>query len=340
MSGNFQAYRTVPYTGVIVGIPSTICNTPNNDMRYVPVDIDWAAYGATQGSLLGVTINLIQQNTPPIRQINAVYMDNTFCDVPLYVLFPGTRYTLVCPPNSVAMFPVLTNALQAIIYLEQVDEGTIPLSRVFFMDRFVTEFTTLASIVEPGTVEFDADGSFVIPNFYTMIVEGYGKGGSAQAGNGGIAVPGPGYTRVSFDGGTTFLTANTGVGATNNVTGGAGGTATGGDVNITGSAGFGGTPVGGRSNGPQGGYGGGGFTVATQSTYLSSNGFSPGGGSGGENGVTSGSGAGGYFRKTYTRGQLILGRRYDFTVGHCQPVPLGTNTYGIGGNGLLKFTWY
>jgi hypothetical protein len=176
-----------------------------------------------------------------------------------------------------------------------------------------------ARIVVPGVITLNTPGAanFVVPEFNTLVIEGWGPGGTGQNGaaywNGYTYIPVPGagaagggyfkktYTAQQFSPGSTLACvigasgANTtivaaGLTATTGSLGGAYGTGYGGDVNTSGSAASGST--GGAGASPGGGAGG---------AAYSGWGSNPGGG-----------GAGG------------------FTVG---------NPGGAGGNGQLKFTW-
>jgi len=109
--------------------------------------------------------------------------------------------------------------------------------------------------------------------------------------------------------------------------GGAGGTASGGDVNLSGAAGD--IQKGGAAGGP-GGIGG---------TTASPNGGVPGGGGGGGPDTNfGGGGGGGYSKKTYPAGAFGTGSSVQLVVGTGGASRDPSNT-GAGGVGMVKITW-
>jgi hypothetical protein len=83
----------------------------------VTIPVDWSKYGAS--SLSPVLINVDLTTLGPangLEAIRSIYIDNTFSVQGVYVFFPDTGYTIVCPANSVCLWPVWTNGLVAQIY--------------------------------------------------------------------------------------------------------------------------------------------------------------------------------------------------------------------------------
>lgn len=112
----------------------------------VPVDVIWSAYGAdsTKPSV-GVTLDLgIGANNQPnslLDKIASVYIDNTQSNVPIYVYFPSTGFTVTAPPNSSTWYPVHTFDYKANIYGVGFVTGQIPRTTIFFSNVFVPPYT-------------------------------------------------------------------------------------------------------------------------------------------------------------------------------------------------------
>lgn len=163
MSQNLSTFQSVPFIGVPYGQPVGLCLPRQNNVppRAVRIDIDWSLYGASStNQKIGVSVNLIAQGStsPALDYIRSVYIDNTFSEVPIYVQFPDTLFTVVAPPGSVVMSPVATGLQQATIYGEGFTNGNIPKTSVHFMNiekdgYFIpTAFETPARIIFTGAV--------------------------------------------------------------------------------------------------------------------------------------------------------------------------------------------
>jgi hypothetical protein len=216
----------------------------------------------------------------------------------------------------------------------------------------------IASCVTPGQQTYESPGtySFVVPPYTTLTVKVWGGG----AGGGYLAFP-----NISGDGGeqSSFgdtLIANGGLSNTS------GGTASGGDINISGGDGGPGTTcappgcyTGGKGgDSPNGGTGGAGATGANTD---GSSGSTPGAGGGGGDlivavftsghfGNTSGGGGGAYAEKSYAPGELPIGGSIPIVVGSGgigqpagadgdPPVTWGWRNGGKGANGRIEITW-
>lgn len=125
-----------PYIGNPYGQPIQLCRPIKQDMgpRSVRVDIDWSTYGGgTANPNLSVLVSLDNQQVQnPLDAIRSIYIDNTFSVVPVYVVFPDTLYNVVAPPGAVVMSPVFTNVRQALVYVEGLANGAVPLTSVHF----------------------------------------------------------------------------------------------------------------------------------------------------------------------------------------------------------------
>jgi hypothetical protein len=134
MSKDFSiGNQPVPYKGQVYASPIRY-TTPPADIRAVRVDIDWIDYGVSSlVSRATVSLNLIAAAVQtPLDAIRSVYIDNTFSNVAVYVQFPDTKFTIVCPPNSVVMSPAFTNVQEAIVYAEGFRSGDIPATKLHF----------------------------------------------------------------------------------------------------------------------------------------------------------------------------------------------------------------
>lgn len=223
--------------------------------------------------------------------------------------------------------------------------------------------------VEAGTQTFSTAGtySFTVPTYGTLTVEVWGGGGA-----GGDPSPSgtanyteqTGGTASSFNGTVVANGGAKGIDDLNSsngtfTSGGAGGTASGGDTNSTGGNGASGTPDiygGDGGNAPNGGVGGSGGVIDTGIGTLPEGGSAPGGGGGafgfgysysGYNGAFApgGGGSGGYSTKTYSSGSLTVGASVTIIVGAggipgtlisgSTPNPYG----GAGAPGRVSITW-
>lgn len=139
MSQNLNNIATLPFLGTPFGQPIGLCapRPASTPPRAVRIDIDWAQYGASSlNQRIGVSVNLLGQGSTQIAldYIRSVYIDNTFSNVPVYVQFPDTLFTVVCPPGAVVMSPVATYLQQATIYAEGFTDAALPKCSVHFMN--------------------------------------------------------------------------------------------------------------------------------------------------------------------------------------------------------------
>lgn len=221
-----------------------------------------------------------------------------------------------------------------------------------------------------GSKEFSEAGkfSFDVPAYATLTVEVWGAGGGGEAS--GASAPHATAGEASRFGAS--MIANGGLAGTY-CCGGAGGTASGGDENLTGASGGGGVhypAIGGQTPGgaaPKGGAGGSGATGPTDSCGGGdgSHGAAPGGGgaptwscqgtwwTGTGWGDAGGSGgAGGYASKKFARGavargaiEIVVGASGKGSRGQVSsgfPVTAknpGSYTAGDGGVGRVKISW-
>lgn len=117
-----------------------LCTPVVGSPRAVTVTVAWtdAPYSAGLANPnVAVEINLQDQQVNEIDGIRSVKIDNTFCDVPVYLQFFDTGDTVTCPPNSVIYAPVFTNGKKAILYGTGFFDGRSPETTVIFsnLDR-------------------------------------------------------------------------------------------------------------------------------------------------------------------------------------------------------------
>lgn len=79
----------------------------------VPLVFNWVSYGAStlapnQTSIVDLRSKGVATKIIGIRSL---YIDNMGSDVPIYVYFPDTQYTVVCQPNSSGWYKVYTGEL-------------------------------------------------------------------------------------------------------------------------------------------------------------------------------------------------------------------------------------
>lgn len=200
--------------------------------------------------------------------------------------------------------------------------------------------------VTPGSQQFTANGTFVVPDYNTLTVTLWGGGGG-----GGGAHPTTGATDGVDGNASTFsglsagggLKGTAGNGSVSHGTGGAGGTASGGDTNTNGNAGENGIAPddGGAGGSAPGGGGAGGPRTTTPGNGA--NGTAPGGGgAGGADSGTAGAGGGGSGSKvvkTYAPGGLAVGANISVVVGAAVSGGTGNETGGQGARGQVDFSW-
>jgi len=79
--------------------------------KCVPLHFDWTSYGApvNKGVAVNVQFNLGTMSTSLLDKIRSVYIDNLNSNVPVFVQFPDTLFTVTAQPNSAGFYPVMTN---------------------------------------------------------------------------------------------------------------------------------------------------------------------------------------------------------------------------------------
>lgn len=113
------AYIGQPFTQAIklAGI-QTLC---------VPLLFQWLSYGAaTAKPNINVLVDLENAHCKSLDQIRSIYIDNLGSNVPVYVYFPDSNYTIVAQPNSEGWYPAYTNQKKMWVVGEGFLDGSIP----------------------------------------------------------------------------------------------------------------------------------------------------------------------------------------------------------------------
>lgn len=139
MSRNLAGLVSIQnYIGQPYFAPSQLLAPRKENPRAVPLTVDWSAYGASSlNQRVAVAFNFLlggSGGSALLDSIRAVYIDNTFSDVAVYVYFEDSKTTVVCPPNAVVMSPVSTNLKQGILYAEGFETGNIPITSFQFFN--------------------------------------------------------------------------------------------------------------------------------------------------------------------------------------------------------------
>jgi hypothetical protein len=143
MARSFASIVAQPYNLALYGLPINLGLKKIAQPKMVVANIAWANYGASVAvPNVGVFVNLLQGVVNPLDRILSIYIDNTNSNIPVYVQFQDTGFTVSCPPNSEVWSPVITNLLSAKIYGEGFTVGTQPSTNVFFLNTIVNPFGT------------------------------------------------------------------------------------------------------------------------------------------------------------------------------------------------------
>lgn len=162
---------TKPYVGSVQRLGYMVCtpaDKPNPSFACASLAVDWGIYASANpppaNAAVGVNLNLVGRGSSaqPIKRIEAVYIDNSFNALPVYVVFPDTGFSAIALAYAVVMIPVLTQGNMANIYCEGFDGIAAPLTRVIFMEKHVDVFNIVpptATAVVPVSVRSSAHGN-------------------------------------------------------------------------------------------------------------------------------------------------------------------------------------
>jgi len=139
---DFSTIPILAFRETLISQPIGLLQKPPGVPRAVGVSVNWADYGVGPAKVnLGITVFLSSTGSPVqgLDQCRSVYVDNTNSNVPIYVQFPDTKFTVVIPPNSSGWYPVVTNALLAVIYGIGFTP-TVPKTSVYFTNLFIPAY--------------------------------------------------------------------------------------------------------------------------------------------------------------------------------------------------------
>jgi len=150
---------TANLLGKPTGFPVSLHNKPVTPPSAATFVIDWNSYGVgymlpTLGVKLLITPTQ-QQNVAGLDAIRSVKIDNSYCPVPVFLLFPDTGDVITCPPFGIVQSTVLTNAFTAVLYGDGFYDGRPPETTVEFFNGI------LDAIYIPGTLLDAVDVRYV-----------------------------------------------------------------------------------------------------------------------------------------------------------------------------------
>lgn len=132
---SFLGFGQSPYIGQpgsqaikLAGI-ATVC---------VPLLFQWLSYGAaTVRPNVNVYVDLDVQACKALDQIRSIYIDNLGSNIPVYVYFPDSNYTVVAQPNSEGWYPAFTNQKKIWVIGEGFLDGSIPQTFIIISNLYI-----------------------------------------------------------------------------------------------------------------------------------------------------------------------------------------------------------
>lgn len=140
------------YQGQLPGQAISLAVPIAGEIRSVPIIIDWRNYGAPAQRAISIEVSLRMGivGQPPFDRIRSIIIDNTASLIPIYVYFPDTQISYLCPPNTTIQTPVITGNMDARIYAEGFIEGYVPRTTVHFTNAIVPPFSITDPIGQPA----------------------------------------------------------------------------------------------------------------------------------------------------------------------------------------------
>lgn len=149
MSINFSPYPYAAYQGPLVSKPYARFGQSGS---IVSCSINWSQYGVGLEPLGNLQPNFVvivnfqaSATVPQPFLVASCYVDNLGSDVPLYVYFPDTGYTITVAADSEGWFPVISNSPVAWIIALNLETGFLPLTKVFFTDLYVPPYVNVST---------------------------------------------------------------------------------------------------------------------------------------------------------------------------------------------------
>jgi len=143
-----KTFLQIPASPIGTGpfLPISLCEPSAVAPAAIPFTVIWRTYGAnTAHPAVAVNVNMQPaQNTLQIDKVKSVYIDNLGVDVPVYVYFPSTGFTVPAQPNSASWYPVITNDWLAVIIGEGFTDASAAttVTRVFFSNMQMAPYVS------------------------------------------------------------------------------------------------------------------------------------------------------------------------------------------------------
>lgn len=157
-----QVNLQTPNGGTLLnGRPVALHTPPTQPPSVVSFVIDWSVYNPSYTNRrLAVRVDLAATSQPNtvLDGIRSVKIDNSFSAVPIYIQFPDTLDTIVCPAFSIVVTGVYTRALNCIIYGTDFYTGRAPQTTFEFcnFDRQGYSVTVTDQVEVDGRYQDDA----------------------------------------------------------------------------------------------------------------------------------------------------------------------------------------
>lgn len=144
MAKKFSTSIKLPYKGAIANYGIQYCG----GAKALPFYFPWRQYGTYLGSGRstainpGVTFSSFNPPTQALETVQGVFIDNTDCSSPVYLLCEDTGHMVACADNATAYFPLMTAGQNFTLFIETIDG---PYQRdqqtnVFLLDKPVPPF--------------------------------------------------------------------------------------------------------------------------------------------------------------------------------------------------------
>lgn len=122
MAKSFATSYVVPYKGAVRSAPVGFCGGANA----ATLDFNWRSYGLDIGTAKRVFVNpgvrVTFNNSPQkvLETVQGVFIDNSDCASPVYLVAPDTGQMITCPDGSSGFYPILTNGTEFVLYIESI----------------------------------------------------------------------------------------------------------------------------------------------------------------------------------------------------------------------------
>jgi len=135
---NSSAYPLTAPKQRLSAQPMKLYVPTNEQPLFTAYFIDWSLYN-NAGALpnVGIPLDLanVTAGSAHMSRIASVYIDNTSSNVPVYVVFPDTGFTVACGPGDAVSQTVLTAKTDAVVYGVGFTGGPQPLTTVYFSNQ-------------------------------------------------------------------------------------------------------------------------------------------------------------------------------------------------------------